>query len=224
MTCAFRDDWIERPGLAGLAEYEIVSTRDGKSRPVLDKIGKEGVVVSKDGQQVQLSPAGAAILRFNKSTLDYTVTRFKSLLPKRTRGEDRFPSDELREKKKAKNARKQEGVGRQRRRGGNVELKAELDELKAKQEAERQSKSRNKERISALVGAISSREELEKAWRAVTDADSAERPPDSLDELRAAVLASCEPNDEGVLTGVVVGVGGVQPESDMPKGTVLVFP
>eukprot|EP00281_Chroomonas_sp_CCMP1168_P027323 CAMPEP_0206255434 /NCGR_PEP_ID=MMETSP0047_2-20121206/24244_1 /ASSEMBLY_ACC=CAM_ASM_000192 /TAXON_ID=195065 /ORGANISM="Chroomonas mesostigmatica_cf, Strain CCMP1168" /LENGTH=319 /DNA_ID=CAMNT_0053681831 /DNA_START=66 /DNA_END=1022 /DNA_ORIENTATION=- len=71
------DEWIERPGVAALGEYEIISMRDGKSRPVLDKLGKDSVVIAKDGQQITLSPAAVAILKFNKSTLDYTVTRFK---------------------------------------------------------------------------------------------------------------------------------------------------
>jgi hypothetical protein len=92
---------MERPGLEALGNYKIVGLtnkqykKDVQAEPksLLPNIELDAKIVVYQGQQVRLSPAAWAILQLSISQLDkYVIPRFKSVLARRPRGADKFPS------------------------------------------------------------------------------------------------------------------------------------
>ena len=95
------DVWAERPGLERLAEYKITGLTNkqykkdvpAEAKPLLPNIELDSKTVLYKGQQVKLSPVAWAILQLSISQLDkYVIPRFKSVLARRPRGVDKFPS------------------------------------------------------------------------------------------------------------------------------------
>ncbi len=93
--------WAERPGLERLAEYKITGLANkqykkdvpAEAKPLLPNMELDSKTVVYKGHQVKLSPVAWAILQLSISQLDkYVIPRFKSVLARRPRGVDKFPS------------------------------------------------------------------------------------------------------------------------------------
>jgi hypothetical protein len=143
-----------------------------------------------EGQQVKLSQAGAAILHLNETQLDNVVKRFKSLLPPRTRRQERFSSEEV------------DGKGRDRKRArksmsngivpvvisSTSVLRERYDRAQRENMGLRDVAMRRVKKVGLLLSVLD-KQVLQQVYKTLGREGE---PPENIEELRSEVLAMWE--------------------------------